>query len=83
MVPLLNFAAEYYPSQRWSIVSELDGLAAPQGRALDLSLKGRYDVSDWCSLSLGYRTIEGGADNDDVYSFAWLHSMLASVQFRF
>ena len=83
VVPLLNFAAEYYPAPRWSIVSELDGLASPQGRAFDFSLKGHYDVSDFCSLGLGYRTIEGGADNDDVYTFAWLHSVVASVRFRF
>ena len=83
LVPLLNLAAEYYPARRWSLVSELDGLAAPQGRALDFALKGRYDLSDRCSLSLGYRTIEGGADNDDVYSFGWLHSVLVSIQFRF
>ena len=83
LVPLLNFAAEYYPTKDWSVISELDGLASPQGRAFDFSLKGRHDLSDWCSLALGYRTIEGGADNDDVYTFAWLHSVFASIQFRF
>ena len=82
-VPLLNFAAEYYPSKPWRIVAELDGLASGQGRAFDFSLKGHYDLSDWCSVSLGYRTIEGGADNDDVYSFAWLQSVVASIGFRF
>lgn len=83
VVPLLDFAAEYYPAKRWSLVSELDGLASPQGRAVDFSLKGRYDLADWCSLGLGYRTIEGGADNDDVFTFAWLNSVFASVAFRF
>jgi hypothetical protein len=24
-------------------------------------------------LRAGYRLVEGGADNDEVYSFAWLH----------
>jgi hypothetical protein len=83
LVPLLNFAAEYYPAPRWRIVSELDGLASPQGRAFDFSLKGHYDLTDRCSVSLGYRTIEGGVDNDDVYNFAWLHAVVASVGFRF
>jgi hypothetical protein len=83
VVPLLNLAVEYYPARRWRIVGELDGLAAPQGRAFDIALKGYYDVADWCSLGLGYRTIEGGVDNDDVYNFAWLHSMVLSVAFRF
>ena len=35
------------------------------------------------SLGFGYRTIEGGADNDKVYNFAWLHSVVASIGFRF
>ena len=83
LVPLLNFAAEYYPAERWRIVGEFDGLAAPQGRAFDIALKGYYDVADWCSIGLGYRTIEGGVDNDSVYNFAWLHSVVASVAFLF
>ena len=83
LVPLLNFAAEYYPAEKWRIVGELDGLASPQGRAFDVSLKGYYDVADWCSLGLGYRTIEGGVDNDDVYNFAWFNTVFASVSYRF
>jgi len=83
VVPLIHLAAEYYPAPDWSLVSELDGLVASQGRALDVVLKGRYDLTDPCSLALGYRTIEGGADNDDVTSFAWLHAVVASITFRF
>lgn len=83
LVPLVHLAAEYYPSRPVRLVAELDGLAAPQGRAFDFSLKGHMDVSDRCSLSLGYRTIEGGADNDEVFSFAWLNTVVASVSFRF
>lgn len=82
-VPLLHLAAEYFPSERWSLVSELDGLASGQGRAVDFTLKARYDLADWCSASVGYRTIEGGADNEDVYSFAWVNSVVASLVFRF
>jgi hypothetical protein len=83
VVPLLNFAVEYYPAKRWRIVSELEGLASSQGRALDFTLKGYYDLSDQWSVGLGYRTIEGGADNDEVYNFAWLQSIVAAVAFRF
>lgn len=82
-MPLLNFAAEYYPAKRWRVVTEIDGLAAPQGRAFDISLKGHYDLADWCSLGLGYRTIEGGVDNSSVYNFAWLHSAVFSIAVRF
>lgn len=83
VVPLVNFAAEYYPAERWRVLGELDGLASGQGRAFDIAVKGYYDVTDWCSLGLGYRTIEGGADNDSVYNFAWFHSIVASLAFRF
>ena len=83
LVPLLNFAAEYYPAERWRILAELDGLASTQGRAFDFALKGCYDLSDQWSLGLGYRTIEGGADNDDVMNFAWLHAAVLAVSFRF
>ena len=83
VVPLLNFSAEYFPAKRWRIVGEVDGLAAPQGRAFDIAIKGYYDLADWCSIGLGYRTIEGGVDNDDVYNFAWLHSAVAALSFRF
>ena len=79
IVPLLNLSAEYYPAKDWRIVSELDGLASGQGRAFDFTIKGLYDVSENCSVGLGYRTIEGGADNDDVFNFAWLHSLTLSV----
>jgi hypothetical protein len=83
VVPLLNFAAEYRPADRWRLVGEIDGLASGQGRAFDVTLRGYYDVTDRFSLGLAYRTIEGGADNDDVYNFAWLHSVVFAATFRF
>lgn len=83
VVPLLNLAAEYTPPGRWAVVAELDGLAAPQGRAVDFSLRGRYDLDHGCSIGLGYRTIEGGADNDEVFNFAWLHTVFVSFGVRF
>ena len=83
LVALANFAAEYRASQRFSLLAELDGLAVPQGRAFDFTLKGVYDLNERCSLALGYRTIEGGADTDDVYSFAWLNAWVASIRLRF
>jgi len=83
VVPLINFTAEFFPAKKWRIVAEVDGLAAPQGRALDLSIKSHYDLSDWCSLGFGYRAIEGGVDNDEVYNFAWFQSLVVSLGLRF
>jgi hypothetical protein len=34
-------------------------------------------------LRLGYRMVEGGADNDKVYTFAWIHYGLVGGTVRF
>lgn len=81
-VPLLHAAATWRPSARWSLTVDADGAAASQGRAFDVSLKLQRRVSDHWSVSLGYRTIEGGADVEDVYTFAWLHYATVSVVFE-
>ena len=67
----------------WRFVADLDGAAAPQGRAFDLALKVHRDISERWSVGVGYRTLEGGADNDTVYTFAWIHQALVSLSYRF
>ena len=62
---------------------DFDGLAGGPGRAFDIALKIGYDVSEVVSLNVGYRTLEGGADVDSVYNFAWLHYAVVSTVFRF
>jgi hypothetical protein len=83
VVPLLSVVGHRRLGNRWSLVLDADGLWAPQGRAFDVTVKGRYDVSDAFSLGLGYRTLEGGADNDEVYTFAWQHYALAELNWQF
>jgi len=83
LVPLLHVDTEYHLSRRWSLIADLDAAWAPQGRAIDLALKARYRINRKWDVSLGYRTIEGGADNDSVYTFAWLHQAVVAVGFRF
>jgi len=34
-------------------------------------------------VAAGYRTVEGGADVDEVYNFAWLHYAVLSVSYGF
>ena len=82
-VPLLHVAAYFRFAERWRFIAELDGLAGGPGRAEDLALKLGWDVSDDWSLTFGYRTIEGGADVDEVYNFAWFHYAVVSGQYRF
>jgi hypothetical protein len=79
-VPLLNFRLEYAASDRLSTVLEGDALAAPQGRAEDVSAMVYYRLSKSLRLKAGYRVLEGGADVDDVYSFALLHYAAVGLQ---
>jgi hypothetical protein len=74
-VPLLHFQAHRRLSEKWKFIFDMDGLAAPQGRAIDLALlfERRISKSGQNHAYFGYRTIEGGADNDKVYNIAWIH----------
>lgn len=73
-VPLLNFQAARELGAGWTFRFDLDGLAAPQGRAFDGALFVERDLQ-WLGSSVlgGLRSVEGGADNDEVYNFAWIH----------
>jgi hypothetical protein len=82
-VPLLNLNGLVTLSPRLRLELDADGLAAPQGRAFDVALKGRYELGPRVDLAVGYRTLEGGADVDAAYTFAWLHYAVASVAWRF
>lgn len=81
-VPLLHLAAEWRPGSRWRLSFDADALAGGPGRAVDAALKLGYDVSDRLSIRGGYRTVEGGADVESVYNFAWLHYAVASIAWR-
>jgi hypothetical protein len=83
VVPLVYLYARYQATDRLALELEADALAAPQGRAEDVSLKGVYRLSDRVELDLGYRLLEGGADNDEVYTFSFFHYAVAGVRVRF
>lgn len=72
-VPLINFLLVCDLSPRLNLTLKGDALAAPQGRAEDVALMLGYRAGDRISISAGYRLLEGGADVDEVYSFALLH----------
>jgi hypothetical protein len=82
-VPLLHLAGEWKMTERWSTILDADALAAPQGRAEDVAFKIGYRFGGGWSAAGGYRMVEGGADNDKVYTFAWLHYAVASVRYDF
>jgi hypothetical protein len=82
-VPLLHLSGDARLSSRLRFMLDLDGLAATQGRAFDVAAKLGYSLSDRWELAFGYRTIEGGADVEKVYNFAWLHFAVGSLRIRF
>jgi hypothetical protein len=60
--------------QRVRLTVEADATAAPQGRAFDVAAMLDVNVTPWWFIGGGYRTVEGGADVDSVYNFAWLNA---------
>ncbi len=82
-VPLGHVSADARLSTRWSARFVLDGSAAPQGRALDFAATLEYRPAPRWSVFGGYRTIEGGADVDTVYTFAWLNAAVGGMRVRF
>jgi hypothetical protein len=83
LVPLVYGFARYQASDRIGIEAEFDALAAPQGRAEDVSLKAVLRLSDTVDADVGYRFLEGGADNEQVFAFAFFHYAVAGIRIRF
>ena len=82
-VPLINFAFDWRFASSTGLILEGDALAAPQGRAEDV-LVGIYSHPfSQMRLRLGYRVLEGGADNDEVYTFALVHYLSVGVTWSF
>jgi hypothetical protein len=77
-VPLLNAHLAWRPGNgAFGLLLDADALAAPQGRAEDVLIAATWALREGLELRAGYRTLEGGADNEEVYSFAWLHYAVA------
>lgn len=81
-VPLLHLAGEWRLGPAWHLVGDMDGLAGGPGRALDATLKLGRDLDARWAVRVGYRMVEGGADVDEVYTFAWLHYAAVSLVLR-
>ena len=74
-VPLLNFRIEYAAFPPVHILLEGDALASPggQGRAEDIFFGLLIRGGPHFDFKAGYRVVEGGADVEEVYNFAWLN----------
>jgi len=82
-VPLAHLAWEWRPAANWRATFDADALAGGPGRAEDVALKLSRDLGERTRLAVGYRMVEGGADVDEVYNFAWLHYAVASLYVSF
>jgi hypothetical protein len=82
-VPIINFLVDWRFSPAWSLVFEGDALAAPQGRAEDVFLGLEYRRGRHWSFRGGYRLLEGGADNDEVYNFALVNYLSLGASYVF
>jgi len=81
-VPLIHFALDWSLSPRYGLLFRGDALAAPQGRAEDVLAAIYTDLTNRVRLRIGYRLLEGGADNDEVYNFALVHYLGAGLTVR-
>jgi hypothetical protein len=82
-VPLINVLANWDISQKVGFEFFGEGIIASKGRAIDLSLSGRYNLTKKTQGKIGYRLLEGGADGTNGYNFIQLHFAFASLTFSF
>jgi len=82
VVPLLYGGVRLQVGERVAIDLDTDAAAAPQGRAVDVALRVEALVADHVALYLGGRLLDGGADNDEVNSFATFAYALGGVRLR-
>jgi hypothetical protein len=82
-VPLLHVYGAYYFNDRVSAIMDIEGAGASQGRAIDAAVKIAYQWPSGWHAAAGYRTLEGGADNNSVYTFAWLHFLNFEIGYNF
>jgi hypothetical protein len=80
LVPLISFSLDWAASDKVHLLVDGDALAAPQGRAEDVLLGLGWAFDPSTMLTLGYRLLEGGADNDEVYTFTLVN--FAAIGFR-
>ncbi|MCK9582794.1 MAG: hypothetical protein M0Q46_04135 [Endomicrobiales bacterium] len=84
LVPLIAFKVQWDAFDNdFSVLCQGDALAAPQGRAEDVLVALQYKYDATLAFKLGYRVLEGGADNDVVYNFALLHYIALGATFSF
>ncbi len=78
-VPLLNLRLLWHIGPSVGVLLEGDALAAPQGRAEDVLAAIVIRPGEDYAFRIGYRILEGGADNDAVYNFSLFNYAVLGV----
>lgn len=82
-VPIIHFRLAWNFENKFGLLFEGDALAAPQGRAEDVLFALKYALSDRLVIRAGYRILEGGADNAQVYTFSLFHYATVGLSYTF
>ena len=82
-VPIIHFRVLWKFFKSLELLVDGDALAAPQGRAEDILAALIFKMSDKFKIKVGYRIVEGGADNDEVYNFALINYAAVGAIFKF
>jgi hypothetical protein len=80
-VPIINFRLFWKPQDQLGFILEGDALGSSQGRAIDAQAAVTYDLSENLRLRGGYRILEGGADNAEVYNFSLFHYASVGISY--
>ena len=82
-VGLLNFRFVARFSDELSVHLKGDLFAVSAGRAENIFVGLVYQASEEFAFQFGYRIIEGGADNDKVYTFALINYFVFGLVYNF
>ena len=82
-VPLINFKLLVRLNDQFGLLLVGDALAAPHGRAEDVLAALTYSISKKVDIKAGYRILEGGADNDEVYTFSLINYAALGLSIEF
>jgi len=82
-VPLFYLRGDWKVIDWLTLILEMDAAGASQGRAIEGVLKTRVSLNNNLGLSLGHRVLEGGADNDRVFTWSLISFSFLSLDFSF
>jgi len=82
-VPLFHLRMVWRWGDRMGMIVEADAAAAKQGRAEDVAAILFWKPGAKTQLRVGYRFVEGGADVEQVYNFAFIGYVFAGAAIHF